>query len=379
MHRSESLYATVASLSMLLVFLTAPALGSLSDQSGRRIPFLVATTLGCVIATAALGLGGIAVSMAAFLVANYLFQAGLIFYDALLPVVSTPENRGRIGGFGIGVGYLGSLVGVTTGLLFLERIGHVGMFRLTAALFLVFALPCFVFVREPNRDQPVRIDRSAVTQAFTQLRRTLPEVRRHKSLTRFLIGRFFYTDPANTIILLLSVYITQEVYRGTVRSEGEALALKLTFVSIITAILGGFLWGMIVDRAGPRRTLEAVIFCWLVALFGVVWAAHPSSPGWLIWGVAGLAGASLGGLWAADRPLMLRLSPPRYVGEFYGLYAMVGRFAAIVGPLLWTGIVSGLGLPRPVAVLSLLAMMAVALVVISGVDDSPRDWPPELL
>jgi UMF1 family MFS transporter len=319
------------------------------------------------------------VSLGAFLIANYMFQAGLIFYDSLLPVVSTPENRGRVGGFGIGVGYLGSLVGVATGLLLLDRIGHVGMFRLTAALFLLFALPCFLFVKEPGRGRPVRIDRRAVTDAFGQLRRTLPEVRRHRSLSRFLVGRFFYTDPANTIILLLSPYIIQEVYRGDVPSEGEALAQKLILVSIVTAILGGLLWGLVVDRAGPRRTLQMVLVSWLVALAGVVWAAHPSSPVWLIWGVAAVAGASLGGLWAADRPLMLRLSPPRYVGEFYGLYAMVGRFAAIVGPLLWTGIVSGLGLPRPVAVLSLLAMMAVALVVIRGVDDTPRDWPPELL
>jgi UMF1 family MFS transporter len=375
MKQSETVYAVTASLSMLLVFVTAPVLGSLSDQSGRRKPFLFASTAGCVAATAFLGVGGLVPSLAVFVVANYLFQAGLVFYDSLLPVVSTPANRGRVGGLGIGVGYLGSLIGAGAGLVLLERIGHVGMFRLTALLFLLFAIPCFLFVREPASGAPVRIDRHALAQAFARLTHTIPAVRKHRSLARFLVGRFFYTDPANTIILLLSVYITQEVYRGSVESEGEALALRLVLVSIIAAVLGGLAWGVVADKAGPRRTLLVVIASWIVALGGVVWAAFPSAPTWLIWFAAGLAGASLGGLWASDRPLMLRLAPLEQIGEFYGLYAMVGRFAAIVGPLLWSLIVSGLGLPRPAAVVSLMAMMVVALLFIRGVDEDDHVAP----
>jgi UMF1 family MFS transporter len=92
------------------------------------------------------------------------------------------------------------------------------------------------------------------------------------------------------------------------------------------------------------------------------------------WAVAPVAGVALGGTWAADRPLMLRLSPPRYLGQFYGLYAMVGRFAAILGPLLWTVIVDGFGWGRPAAVLSLLVMVVISAVILVPVDDAPRQW-----
>jgi len=86
-------------------------------------------------------------------IANYCYQAGLIFYDALLPVVSTPENRGRIGGIGIGLGYFGSFIGIGTGLLILARDPSAKpmVFQATAALFLLFVLPCFFLVREPPK------------------------------------------------------------------------------------------------------------------------------------------------------------------------------------------------------------------------------------
>lgn len=111
------------------------------------------TTLICVGFTAVLGLGGLFITLVLFVIANYCYQAGLIFYDALLPVVSTPENRGRIGGIGIGLGYFGSFIGIGTGLLILARDPSAKpmVFQATAALFLLFVLPCFFLVREPPK------------------------------------------------------------------------------------------------------------------------------------------------------------------------------------------------------------------------------------
>ncbi len=149
-------YGNANSISMALMFFTAAILGALSDQAGRRKPFLIVTTLTCVGFTAMLGTGGLLPSLVLFIVANYMFQAGLIFYDSLLPVVSTEANRGKVGGLGVGLGYMGSFIGVGSGLLLLSRIGYTGIFRLSAVLFLLFALPCFFFVKEPGRLDKVR-------------------------------------------------------------------------------------------------------------------------------------------------------------------------------------------------------------------------------
>lgn len=371
---SDQLYGNANAISMALMFLTAPALGAISDQANRRMPFLIASTLLCVTFTALLGIGGLIWSIVFFVIANYMFQAGLVFYDALLADVSTEENRGRVGGLGIGLGYMGSFIIVSLGLLVVKEDQPdtlVTMFRLVALLFLLFALPCFLFVKERQR-RASRLSWAAVRGAFTQVRDTVAHAREFPGLLRFLVGRVFYTDPVNTVIIFMGVYVTNEV--GFTTTEAQVLLL----VAIAAAVLGAFAWGVVVDRIGPKRSLNAVLTMWLATFAMAIAIAVLSLPKALFWAVGVLAGIALGGTWASDRPWMLILSPPRYLGEFYGLYSMVGRFASIVGPFMWGLVVDTLGWGRPAAVGLLLLLTLVALIILQGVDDRPRAWPPEL-
>lgn len=369
----DSDYGIANSISMGLMFLTAPLLGAISDQAGRRMPYLLSTTLLCVALTLFIGQGSLIASLLLFVVANYFYQAGLIFYDALLPVVSTPETRGRIGGIGVGVGYLGSFLGVGTGLLILSwnPDGRPLIFQMTAILFLLFALPCFLFVREPRRLDAKPIGPDTLRLAVGELAHTLRRVRQYPGLGRFLIGRIFYADAANTLIAFMGIYVSTEI--GFDEFQTQVLLLA----GIAAGVVGGLCWGPVVDRLGPKRTLDVVLLLWLV-VFGLVSAIGALDlPGWLFWIAGPLAGIALGGTWTADRPLMLQLSPPRYLGQFYGLYAMVGRFAAIVGPVLWSLVVDGLGLGRPTAVLTLAIWIVISMAILRGVPNEGREWGPE--
>ena len=369
----DSDYGLANSISMGLMFLTAPLLGAISDQAGRRMPYLLSTTLLCVALTLFIGQGSLIASLLLFVVANYFYQAGLIFYDALLPVVSTPETRGRIGGIGVGVGYLGSFLGVGTGLLILSwnPDGRPLIFQMTAILFLLFALPCFLFVREPRRLDAKPIGTATLRAAVGELAHTLRRVRQYPGLGRFLIGRIFYADAANTLIAFMGIYVSTEI--GFDEFQTQVLLLA----GIAAGVVGGLCWGPVVDRLGPKRTLDVVLLLWLV-VFGLVSAIGALDlPGWLFWIAGPLAGIALGGTWTADRPLMLQLSPPRYLGQFYGLYAMVGRFAAIVGPVLWSLVVDGLGLGRPIAVLTLAIWIVISMAILRGVPNEGREWGPE--
>lgn len=361
----DSDFGIANSASMLIVFLVAPFLGALSDQTPRRMPFLIASTLVCCGATLLLGITGIFVALLIFVIANTFYQSGLIFYDSLLPEVSTEENRGRVGGFGIGIGYMGSLVGVLTGLLILEMNpdGRPIVFRVTAILFFLFALPCFFWVREKPRKGSVVLGAKAARGALDDLGKTFVRLGRLPNLRRFLIGRTFYTDAANTFIIFMGIYLINEVGFNDTETQ---IALML---GILGAMIGGLSWGFVVDGIGPRPALLIVIGIWSlvititfsIPLFGLTPA--------LFWAVAPLGGFSLGSTWASDRPLMLRLAPAEHIGQFYGLYAMVGRFAAVVGPLIWSLIVDGLGWGRPAAVAAFLPMMAIAAWFIFRVND----------
>jgi UMF1 family MFS transporter len=152
--------------------------------------------------------------------------------------------------------------------------------------------------------------------------------------------------------------------------------------AISFAVAGGFAWGRVVDRIGPKRTLDIVLLLWMV-IFGMAAAiGFLHLPIAFLYVVAALAGIGLGGTWSADRPYMLRLTPPDRVGEFYGLYGMVGRFSAITGPVLWAattyftverGGASELT-GQAWAILTLLAMVVVSFVILRNVTDEKRDW-----
>jgi MFS transporter, UMF1 family len=116
--RVDTIYGIISAISMGLIFVVSPLLGAMTDRARRRMPFLIVSTIVCVIFTALLARTGFVLSAIFFIIANIAYQAGLQFYDALLPQVSTEENRGKIGGIGVGIGYLGSYIAVGMGLYF---------------------------------------------------------------------------------------------------------------------------------------------------------------------------------------------------------------------------------------------------------------------
>ena len=207
---------------------------------------------------------------------------------------------------------------------------------LIAIAFLLFAIPCFLFVHERGNPRPRPIfGWSVIESRPAQTIQTLRIGRQYPGLLRFLVGRIFYTDAINTVIAFMSLYtINVAVATGLTQGAGRRPQRKLIMMAAITfAVVGGFVWGALVDRLGPKRTLNFVLYLWMACSLAAAIGMF-GCRSWLFV-VACSAGVALGGMWAADRPYMLRLTPPHRIGEFYGLYGMVGRFSAMSGPLLW--------------------------------------------
>jgi MFS transporter, UMF1 family len=381
--RADRVYGYITAISMGIIFFISPLLGAMTDRARRRMPFLVWSTILCCVCTLLLARGPYLVSAILFVVANAAYQAGLQFYDALLPEVTTEENRGTVSGIGVGIGYIGSYLAIGIGLIF-GTADFSLLFTIIAVAFMVFSIPCFLFVRERGNSAPRPIFGASMIRESTQ--QTLHALRsghEYPGLLRFLIGRVFYTDAINTVIAYMSLYVVNAAMAtGRAREQGEVTAQIVMLSAVTFAVVGGFVWGRLVDRIGPKRTLNGVLWLWMgtfalaasIGLFGlpIVW----------LYVVAALAGIALGGIWSADRPLMLRLTPPDRVGEFYGLYGMVGRFSAVSGPVLWGAttylVVERAGFPpltgQSIALLILLGMVILGYLILRRVTDEPRNW-----
>jgi UMF1 family MFS transporter len=307
--------------------LVSPILGALSDRGGRRLPFLLFFTLLCIVPTIFIGSSLPVVGVLLFIVANFAYQAALIYYDATLKTVSRPETRGRLSGIGVGIGYFGTIFAG----LFLLALGVAveDRFLVAGVLFALFAIPIFIFVRESG---PIgRVTLADIVGSLAQLRTSIDHAREVPGLLRFLVGRFFYSDAVNTIIVVMSVVTT----RAKGLSDSQALIVLLSLT--VAAILASFGWGLLVDRWGPRRTLMIVLASWAVGLvLGAISLSIPGPIGLALFLAAGaILGSGLGGVQVADRVLMVRLSPPDRVGEFFGLYGLVGKGSQVIGQLLY--------------------------------------------
>ncbi len=381
--RADVVYGIITAVSMGIIFVISPLLGAMTDRARRRMPFLIVSTVICVAFTVMIARSGYWVTMLAFIFANAAYQAGLQFYDALLPEVTTEENRGRISGIGVGLGYLGSYFAVGIGFL-PQSADKPFLFTAIAVAFLVLSIPCFLFVKERGNPNPRPVFGLAMIKESTQETiRTLRGGSAYPGLIRFLVGRVFYTDAINTVISIMTLYtVNVAVASGISEADGEGKARLIMLSAISFAVLGGFMWGWLVDKIGPKRTLDIVLWLW-VATFGLASAVGLLSLPWQsLFLVASMAGVALGGIWSADRPLMLRLTPPDRIGEFYGLYGMVGRFSAIMGPLVWGFVgwvcITTMGMEpafgQGIGVLVLLAFIFVAKRILGPVTDEPRNW-----
>ncbi len=346
--------------------MVSPILGALSDRGGQRLPFLLAFTALCVGATGFIADIGATGGLVLFIVANFAYQASLIYYDTTLRTVSHAASRGTLSGIGVGVGYMGTIV---SGLaIFLFDVPVEDRFRLASVLFAVFAIPIFVFVKESPTGE--RLSRADLTGSFGQVFRSIEHARAVPGLGRFLLGRFFYSDAVNTVIVVMSVVTVHAM--GMTPTVANLVLLGLTVV----AVAASFGWGRLVDTWGPKRTLMLVLFSWAVGLVvGGISIGIGGAVGIGLFLVAGaILGSGLGGVQVADRVFMLRLSPPAQLGEFFGLYGLVGKGSQVIGQLLyglillWTFDTLGNGAYQ-LAVLSLLVTMLIGAWLIRPVSD----------
>ena len=358
-------------LSYALILLTAPALGAYADRHRAKKRLLALTTLGCALATAALGLAGpgeLLLAVALVVVSNFFFGTGENLIAAFLPELARPRGLGRLSGWGWGLGYLGGLVTLAACLAWVAHAEAAGQgadafvpvtLGLTAVIFLLASLPTFLFLRERGLGETLATQPAhPLRHAYATLIESLGRLRDFPDLRRFLLCLVFYQAGVQAVIALAAIY-AQQAMRFDTRQT-----IELIMVVNLTAAFGALVFGHVQDRIGHRRAVAVTLAGWLVTVL-LAWQATDAARFWL---AANAAGLCLGASQSAGRALVGYLSPSARRAEFFGLWGMAVKLSAMLGPLTY-GLAAWLsGGDHRLAMLSLTAYFIVGLVILSAVD-----------
>ncbi|HET6160716.1 MAG TPA: MFS transporter [Dongiaceae bacterium] len=333
-----ALWGQVNSVMALVAAFLAPLLGAIADQGGRRKPWLLALSLICILGTASLWFvrpdpSSMSFALVMFAIAGLGFELGLVFYNAMLPELAPSDSVGRISGWGWGVGYLGGLACLIICLLLfvqpdpalfgLDRASaeHVRITNpFSAAWFVLFALPLFLLV--PDQSGTGLPWSQAVRRGLRTLADTFRQLRAHRNIAIFLLGKMIYIDGLNTLFAFGGIYAAGTF--GMSFDEILLFAIALNVSSGLGAI--GFAW--IDDWVGAKPTILVALAAMTMLGAAILFV---DSEGAFIALAVGL-GLFFGPAQASSRSLMSRLAPPESRAEFFGLFALAGRITAFLGP-----------------------------------------------
>jgi len=369
---SGTLYWTIAiAIGNAFVLVSAPVLGAIADHRANKKHFLALTTTGCVVFTALLatiGPGDVWLAMVFVIVASFMFATGENFIAAFLPEIAPQADMGRISGYGWSLGYLGGLLVLGACLAYVtwaQAHGHSASqyvpvtMLITAFVFALAVMPTFLWLPERARASRQPIRQNYLHIGIARLRQTLRHVRDFRDLFRFLLSLSVHHSGIYTVIVLAAVY-AREVMGFDTRDT-----LVLVLVINVTAAIGAFVFGHVQDRLGSRRTLAITLAIWMFALLLAYFIESRAG----FWLVANLIGLALGSSQSAGRAMVGQFSPPARAAEFFGLWGLASKFAAIVGPLSYGGITYFSGGDHRLALLSTVVFFALGLVLLATVNE----------
>ena len=376
---NEDLYMSywgyAGSIATILVAILGPICGTLADRKLKK-PFFVIAMLVGVACCAMLGAASGWLSfLCLFILARVGYSSSIIFYDSMLPEVTTEERMDKVSSMGFAFGYIGSVIPFILCLILVLMPGTFGLAQSSAMViaFLITALwwvGCTVpLLRRYRQTAFVTAEKSPLLDTFRQLGRTIRDAKKEKHIFVYLLAFFFFIDGVYTIIDMATAYGTALGLDTT----GLLLALLLTQ---IVAFPCSILFGRLSAKYDTGLLIKVCIIAYTcVVLFAVFMVSQ-----WQFWLLAVMVGMFQGGIQALSRSYLGKIIPPERSGEFYGLMDIFGKGASFVGMTLVSIIsqltagihlnIFGLTLQNEnIAVSSLIVLFAIGYVLFCKADN----------
>jgi len=401
----QSLWGFATAAAGLVIALMSPVLGAIADASGRRKPWIAAFGALLVVGASLMWFGRpgdpsvILPLLLAYALATVGVEFATVFANAMMPTLVPPSRIGRLSGTGWATGYVGGISSLIlvlgflaaspdtgrtlfgfTPLFGLDPLTHQGD-RITGPLaaiwFIIFVLPMFLLTPDYPAKLPVH---EALREGLSELRRTLAELPKQKSLAAFLLANMIYTDGLVSLFAFGGIYAAGTFGWNTIEigTFGIILAIAGTF--------GAWLGGKLDDRLGPKRVISGSMMILLFAIVAILLVdketvlfvkVAPPVPGGALFASAAeraylvlgcLIGAAGGPLQAASRTLLIRLAPKDRIAQYFGLFALTGKVTSFIGPLL-IGVITAVTASQKAGMAALVLFFVAGLVLLARVKD----------
>ncbi len=360
--------------SNLLIAVLGPIMGALSDRVGKRkgAVIIVASIL---IATSALITAWVNFYWACimFMIANFCYQAGRMFYDAQIPFLAETEKRSVLQAVGGSLSFFGSVFAVLTSMIVGKLLGgweHIDtavweadpgyydaltlndfinlrwLFVIGAGVILVMSFP-YLFHKEVENPPEEKITmKETFKHSFKDFGITAKEILKDRNSILFFLSWFFITDAANTAIMYMAVII-----QGAV-GYSSAVTNYVIFAGIGGSLIFAVVTGFFMRKYGPKLTFIVNGISWAIAIVIVIfsgwqyktefidsaWVIH-ALPKWPMFIGAFFIGIGFGGIWIIGRQFIMVLAPPSKLAQYGGFQKIAGRVSAIVSPLLFSAFI----------------------------------------
>jgi UMF1 family MFS transporter len=360
-------WTAALSVSYAMVMVIGPLLGAWADAHAAKKVVLAWSTVICIAGTVALawtGPGAVAWAVVFIIVSNVAYSMGENIVAAFLPEIARPEALGKVSGWGWSLGYFGGILALAVSLAWVmtaESRGSTssaavpGTMIITAVVFALAALPTFLWLKE--RAVPAEVP--GARAALARLMETARSAGRYRDLLLVFLCGVFYQAGVATVIALAAIYAEQVMGFKTQDT------ILLVLVVNVTAAIGAFGFGYAQDRVGKVVALRITIVGWVAMTVVAFFSRTPAA----FWVAANLAGLCMGSSQSAGRALVAFLSPAGRSAEFFGLWGVAVRLAAILGPLTYGVVTWVTGGNHRLAILLTGGFFIAALVVLAFVDE----------
>lgn len=329
------LWSLAMSIANFIVMLSGPVIGAIADYRACKKQFLLISSIGCIVATALLamvGAGDVVLAMVLVVISAVMFATGENLIAAFLPEIIPEKEMGKISGYGWSLGYFGGLLTLGICLAYISWARQQGLTEaqsvpvtlvITAAIFAITATPTFLWLQERAVPVITKQTVSVFKISLGRLQHTMKEAARFRDLFWFLITLAVYQSGVSTVVVLAAIYAQEVMGFNT-----EALIILIMVVNV-TAAVGAFICGHLQDRIGSVPTLAITLLIWIAAIAAAIFASKSAQ----MWWIGNLIGLAMGASQAVGRALVSKFSPFERAGEFLGLWGLVNRLSAIIGPL----------------------------------------------